>query len=73
MLRMRVQVCVVGVLLSAVFISGCESGIIERTGYQAVQNAARDQCLKDPGQNPANCYNTQSYESYRREQQQRGE
>lgn len=56
------------VVFVAIAAASCSADGVRRTGYETLQNVGRQQCLNDPGRNPADCYNRQSYDDYRNEQ-----
>ncbi len=53
-------------LLMALSVAGCASDPIQRTGYEALANAGRRDCMKDPGKSYDHCMNRQSYDDYQR-------
>jgi hypothetical protein len=61
-MAMRTALC----LLIVLSVVGCSSDSLQRTGYEAVGNAGRRDCMKDPGSSYDQCRNRQSYDDYQR-------
>jgi hypothetical protein len=62
---MPAKIRIIRIVLAALTLAGCTSEGLQRTVYEAASNMGRQQCMGDPGRDPANCNELRNYSDYR--------
>jgi hypothetical protein len=62
---MPTKMRIIGIAFVALTLAGCTSEGLQRTVYEVATSMGRQQCMGDPGRNPADCNDVRNYSDYR--------